>query len=51
MVGPQGFIDFKGDRKAYLDIEKMWSLFEEKEIREGIWIWDRKVVVKKNNRE
>ncbi|MCF8378946.1 MAG: DUF5110 domain-containing protein [Bacteroidales bacterium] len=47
--GPKGYIDFIGDTMAFPDVEYMWSKFEEKKIKAGIWVWN--MINEKGNEE
>jgi alpha-glucosidase (family GH31 glycosyl hydrolase) len=39
--GPQGYLDFKGDRQAFPNLRQLTSELEKRDIRFGIWVWDR----------
>ncbi|MFO1514092.1 MAG: glycoside hydrolase family 31 protein [Verrucomicrobiota bacterium] len=39
--GPEGYLDFKGDRKAFPDLRQLTRELEKRDIRFGIWVWDR----------
>jgi len=39
-AGPAGYIDFRGDRKAYPDPGALWSYLESRQVKAGLWIWD-----------
>jgi len=38
--GPERFIDFVADTVDFPDRKKMWSYFEENNIKGGFWVWD-----------
>lgn len=38
--GPKGYIDFVGDTTAFPNVELMWTEFEKRKIKAGIWIWN-----------
>ena len=39
--GPKGYLDFKGDRKAFPDLHELTEELARYKVRFGIWIWDR----------
>jgi len=39
--GPDGYIDFTGDRGHYPDPAAMWGEMQELGIKGGVWVWDR----------
>lgn len=39
-AGPAGYLDFRGDNKAYPDRREMWSWMEQNNIKGGFWVWD-----------
>jgi alpha-glucosidase (family GH31 glycosyl hydrolase) len=39
--GPKGYLDFKGDQKAFPDLRQLTRELEKRDIRFGIWVWDR----------
>ncbi|MCC6822822.1 MAG: DUF5110 domain-containing protein [Verrucomicrobia subdivision 3 bacterium] len=39
--GPAGYIDFRGDRGAFPDLRGLTGQLERRQVRFGIWIWDR----------
>jgi alpha-glucosidase (family GH31 glycosyl hydrolase) len=39
--GPKGYLDFKGDRKAFPNLRKLTAELENNDVRFGIWVWDR----------
>jgi alpha-glucosidase (family GH31 glycosyl hydrolase) len=39
--GPKGYLDFKGDRKAFPDLRRLTDTLARHHVRFGIWIWDR----------
>ncbi|MEQ8170182.1 MAG: TIM-barrel domain-containing protein, partial [Candidatus Eremiobacterota bacterium] len=38
--GPDGYISFIEDKTAFPDLEEMWSYFQKRNVKSGIWIWD-----------
>jgi len=47
--GPAGYIDFTGDTVSYPDMEKMWDLMADRNIKSGIWLWN--TILKDGNEE
>ncbi len=39
--GPAGYLDFRGDRAAFPDLRQLTRELEQRDIRFGIWVWDR----------
>ena len=39
--GPKDYLDFKGDREAFPDLRQLTRVLDRRQIRFGIWIWDR----------
>jgi alpha-glucosidase (family GH31 glycosyl hydrolase) len=39
--GPEGYLDFKGDQTAFPDLRALTRELEKRDIRFGIWVWDR----------
>ena len=39
--GPDGYIDFVGDREHYPDPAAMWQSMRDRGLKSGIWVWDR----------
>lgn len=39
--GPAGYLDFKGDRQAFPDLRKLTHELASRQVRFGIWVWDR----------
>ncbi len=39
--GPAGYLDFKGDREAFPDLPALTDQLARRNVRFGIWIWDR----------
>ena len=40
-AGPDGYLDFVGDRDAYPDPTAMWAELERLNVKAGLWFWDR----------
>ena len=38
--GPKGYIDFVGDTLSFPNRKAMWTVFQQKNIKAGFWIWD-----------
>lgn len=47
--GPDGYIDFVGDRTAYPDPAAMWQQMRDRGVKGGLWVWDR--ILKNGNEE
>lgn len=39
--GPKGYLDFVGDQQAFPDLRRLTRELERRQIRFGIWVWDR----------
>jgi alpha-glucosidase (family GH31 glycosyl hydrolase) len=39
--GPEGYLDFKGDREAFPDLPGLTAELAKHQVRFGIWVWDR----------
>jgi hypothetical protein len=39
--GPRGYLDFKGDQKAFPNLRSLTTELEKHDVRFGIWVWDR----------
>ncbi len=39
--GPDGYIDFEGDREAFPNPKAMWRELEKHNVKAGIWIWHK----------
>jgi alpha-glucosidase (family GH31 glycosyl hydrolase) len=39
--GPEGYLDFRGDREAFPDLRQLTGELEKRQVRFGIWVWDR----------
>jgi len=38
---PVGYLNFKGDREAFPDLRRLTAELARREVRFGIWVWDR----------
>lgn len=38
--GPKGYIDFVGDTLSFPNRKAMWTIFQQKNVKAGFWIWD-----------
>ncbi len=47
--GPDGFLNFTGDVKAYPDLESMWKTMDSLTIRSGVWVWN--AILKNGNEQ
>lgn len=39
-LGPGGYLRFEEDRSAFPDVGAMWSEFQKRHVKGGVWIWD-----------
>ncbi len=39
--GPDGYIDFVGDREAFPNPQYLWGMLRRSHVKAGIWIWDQ----------
>jgi hypothetical protein len=39
--GPEGFIDFVGDRGAFPNPQYMWGMLRRQNVKAGLWVWDQ----------
>lgn len=39
--GPDGYIDFVGDRQAFPNPQVLWGTLRSRHVKAGLWIWDQ----------